>query len=421
MRRARFSAFLQTSGIWLDRAVPQNQPGMGLGLSAAVGLQAGEEALHVPHSCWHPLSAAAARERIEALSPASVARVLALGGGSSLADAAFLAAELALSADDSPAARLLGGEAPDVPLLCPAPLRRALLQGNSCASAVESQERLARGLCDALGDLASGTACGWLGGGDFRHRFRVGQSVLLSRAHAGRGKPLALVLGLDLLNHAVGAANATVHVDRASAAFVLVTKREVAACDPLTIDYGALLSHKFVRLYGFLPMAEAAVASGAAVAAGRAEGTARGADAPAGRGDAAAAEAAGRGAEVAARESEAAAADALSGDEEVLLQLLPPGAEGAADAEAVLRSAGLPPRLVLRWEPLPELTLAASLRGPRPAVAAPEPTVMLPFGGLDDEATKLAVHFLICVVAEQQTRLARGLEACAAVCSAEVC
>jgi hypothetical protein len=341
---------------------------------------------------------------------------LALGGGASLADAAFLSAELALSADDSPVAALLGGEAPDVPLLWPAPLWRALLQGTSCASAVESQERLADRLCDALGDVASGTAGGGLGGGDFRRDLRVAQSILLSRAHAGSGKPLALVPGLDLLNHAGGAANATVQFDRANSAFVLLTKREVAAGDPLTIDYGALPSHKFVRLYGFLPTAEAAVAAGGDLeAAGRAEVATRGTEAAAGQGRAVAADTAGHGAETAGHGTEAAAAEvSLHADEEVLLQLLPPGAEGATEAEAALRSTGLPTRLVLRWEPTPPFQRTPAA-GSRVAAAAPEPAVALPLSGLDGEATRIVVHVLTRAVAEQQRLLFRGLEACEAV------
>jgi hypothetical protein len=352
-----------------------------------------------------------------------VARVAALGGGASLADAALLAAELTLSGAGSPAATLLGDEAPDVPLLWPAPLRRALLQGTSCASAVESQERLAGALCDALADLASGTPSGRLGGGDFCRGFRIAQSVLLSRAHAGSGKPLALVPGLDLLNHAGDAANATVHFDRSNDAFVLVTKREVPAGEPLTIDYGALPSHRFVRLYGFLPGAEEAGASGVRAAAWQADEAARGQGARGLRGETAADPQVGRRAETTAQGAGAAAADTvlLGGGEEVLLQLLPPGAEGAADAEAALRATGLPTRLVLRLEAQPSLerTPAAGAGEARLAGAATEPAVVLPLGGLDDETTKIAVHVLSRAVAEQQARLARGLEACEAVKGAE--
>jgi len=356
---ARVFSFLEASGVRLDRVTPHEYSGMGLGLAAAVPLRLGEVALQVPRACWLPFSAVAARERMVKRSSAAVARVDSLARGGSLGDAALLAAHLELSPHGSQAATWLGDIGPpDVPLLWPPALRRALLHGTSAAPATESQAQLAALICEALTELRTGDSSSALGGGDFDRGFRVAQAALLSRAHAGKGKPLALVPGLDLLNHAGGEANAAVELDAVSGAFQLVVSRDLQSGEQLTIDYGALPPHKFLRLYGFVPPA------------------------------------AGPG----------------SSDEEVLLQLLPTGAEGAAEAEAALRASGLPTRIALRW---------ADASAPNlPDYGGS--SVLLPLDGLRADARVAAVHVLARAVLAQLDRLAQGSAACEAVRSAGV-
>jgi len=137
---------------------------------------------------------------------------------------------------------------PDVPLLWPAPLRTALLQGSSAHAAAEQQVALSDAFHAALKEHS--TPAG--GVVPESGSFRWAQALLLSRAHSGDGKPLALVPGLDLLNHGGALASADVRFDEASAAFQLVARRTLHASEELTIDYGTDASHRLLRLYGFV-------------------------------------------------------------------------------------------------------------------------------------------------------------------------
>ena len=86
-----------------------------------------------------------------------------------------------------------------------------------------------------------------------RASFRWSQSIMLSRAHSGDGKPLALVPGLDLLNHGGDDAGAVVRFDASAGAFDLIATRAHAPGEHLLIDYGTRASHRLLRLYGFVP------------------------------------------------------------------------------------------------------------------------------------------------------------------------
>ncbi|EOD14431.1 hypothetical protein EMIHUDRAFT_103494 [Emiliania huxleyi CCMP1516] len=156
----------------------------GSGLAAARDLAAGDVALSVPPQAWRPFSAAAAREAAgNAVATRTDAFAASLGAGAALADAALLALALA--------AQRRSESSPYV----------SALPVGSCA-------------------------------------YRWAQAVLLSRAHSGDGKPLALVPGIDLVNHA-GAARCGGRCGGRGG-------------EPLLIDYGLRASHKLLRLYGFL-------------------------------------------------------------------------------------------------------------------------------------------------------------------------
>ena len=129
-------------------------------------------------------------------------------------------------------------------------MRTALLHGTSAAPAAESQAALSEGVHAAA--FASVT--------ESLASFRWAQAVLLSRAHSGDGKPLALVPGLDLLNHAGPEASAAVRFRDDS--FELIALRDLAAGDAVEIDYGPRASHRLLRLYGFVPEEAVLVSSG---------------------------------------------------------------------------------------------------------------------------------------------------------------
>ena len=263
-----FAAWLTTHGVDLSRLTIRSfGESVGTGLAAASKLSIGEVALRVPKRAWWPVSAEAARSRYHSRDPAAVTRIDALaerlGGSRSLADSTLLAADLALSVksgrqlDESaklvePYLRTLPTTALDVPLLWPDDLRRVLLRGSSCEAASEGQSRLSQALHGALaGDAPAADALSV-------HELRWGQSVLLSRAHAGTGKPFALVPGLDLLNcPGYAPPSASVRFDSATAAFELVVERALDEGEQLTIDYGEPKPHRLLRLYGFLPSDEA--------------------------------------------------------------------------------------------------------------------------------------------------------------------
>lgn len=56
--------WLESHNVSLRLVRPQIYRGMGLGISAAAPISAGQTVLHVPSSCWYPLSAAAARDSL---------------------------------------------------------------------------------------------------------------------------------------------------------------------------------------------------------------------------------------------------------------------------------------------------------------------------------------------------------------------
>ena len=136
----------------------------------------------------------------------------------------------------------------DVPLLWPAELQQALLAGTSCESTCAQQAALSQVMHAALRD----------GDGDDGARpsleeLRWGQSLILSRAHSGRGKPLALVPGLDLLNTGGHAAPTAEVAFADDGAFELVATRDHAPGEQLLIDYSTPTPHRMLRLYGFVP------------------------------------------------------------------------------------------------------------------------------------------------------------------------
>ena len=238
-------SFLGSRGVDLTRTCAHDATHAGAGLAAASAASAGRVLLSIPRAVWAPLSALEARS---ALADAAVARVdkhaASVGGGAALADATLLASRIAqpdaaLQAALGPYLQEL--PTPDVPLLWPPPLRMALLRGTSAGPAAESQAALSASLHTSLDEGLEPAA------------FRRAQAILLSRAHSGDGKPLALVPGLDLLNHGGDDANAAVRFAAADGAFELVATRDVAAGHELLIDYGLCASHRLLRLYGFVP------------------------------------------------------------------------------------------------------------------------------------------------------------------------
>ena len=252
----RHLAWLERRGVMFGANVGlSHAASMGAGLVAAKSLPAGEVLVSIPPAVWKPFSAEEA-SRTEACAEAVAAHAASLGAGVSFSDAALLAARLArfvtMSGDgqdsddsgDGNIAYLASLPPPDVPLLWPAPLRAALLRGTSAGIAAESQVALSDGVHGVMmqhaGDAAPSQAA-----------FRWAQAILLSRAHSGDGKPLALVPGLDLLNHGGRAAGACVHYR--DHAFELVATRAHAKGDPIEIDYGTSASHRLLRLYGFVP------------------------------------------------------------------------------------------------------------------------------------------------------------------------
>ena len=220
----------------------------GVGLATSAAKSAGEVLMSVPRTLWEPLSASAARsEMASEIARAVDEQVASIGAsGSQLADATLLAALLARRvAEPTYAPYLQQIPPPDVPLLWPAALRAALLQGSSAERAAAQQSHLAEALHATVSANAASTPVA-------APSFRWAQAVLLSRAHSGDGKPLALVPGLDLLNHGGAGATATVRFNDTSSAFELVATRAHAADEEVLIDYGTRSSHRLLRLYGFV-------------------------------------------------------------------------------------------------------------------------------------------------------------------------
>jgi hypothetical protein len=286
----------------------------GTGLTTSMAANAGDVLLSIPAPVWQPFSAATARQRVPAAVVGRVEeRSTALGAGSSFCDAALLAYHLAEPSQRAHSPYLSGLPPSDVPLLWPAPLRGALLGGTSAAPAAASQVALSDDILAVLDGQGSSSGDRARAASDERRAgFRWAQSVVLSRAHSGEGKPLALVPGLDLLNHGGDAAGAAVRFDPSAAAFELVATRAHAPGEHLLIDYGTRASHRLLRLYGFVPSeGDAAVAATAATTTAAA-------------------------AAAAAPAAPAAPALAPAPGDEVMLPLLPSAAELAGAPEAVL-------------------------------------------------------------------------------------
>ena len=236
----------------LRRVALRDFDGMGCGVAAAEALRAGACVLRVPRACWEPFGADAAR----AAAPSAAARVDAvaasMGAGSALADSVLLAAALVRqkrgpTPDDAPFVDSLPASL-DVPLLWPAELQQALLAGTSCESTCAQQAALSQVMHAALRD-----GDGDDGAGPSLEELRWGQSLILSRAHSGRGKPLALVPGLDLLNTGGHAAPTAEVAFADDGAFELVATRDHAPGEQLLIDYSTPTPHRMLRLYGFVP------------------------------------------------------------------------------------------------------------------------------------------------------------------------
>ena len=248
-RAASILSWLGSHAVDLSRITTFATRSAGTGIAATVTASAGDVLVSIPSTVWKPFSALDARE---SLSKSTIERVDAhaasLGGGSALADGSLLAARLLEQRESSPYLTAL--PMPDVPLLWPAQLRFALLRGTSAGPAAESQAALSEGICSVILD----TAAGEQPPSDQLASFRWAQAILLSRAHSGEGKPLALVPGLDLLNHAGLEANAAVRFSPSDGAFELVATRRIeSANEEVCIDYGSSASHRLLRLYGFLP------------------------------------------------------------------------------------------------------------------------------------------------------------------------
>ena len=224
---------------------------MGCGVAAAEALRAGACVLRVPRACWEPFGAAAARAAAPRLQRVD-AVAASMGAGSALADSVLLAAALVRqkrrpTPDDAPFVDSLPASL-DVPLLWPAELQQALLAGTSCESTCAQQAALSQVMHAALRD-----GDGDDGAGPSLEELRWGQSLILSRAHSGRGKLLALVPGLDLLNTGGHAAPTAEVAFADDGAFELVATRDHAPGEQLLIDYSTPTPHRMLRLYGFVP------------------------------------------------------------------------------------------------------------------------------------------------------------------------
>ena len=281
------------------------------------------------------------------------------GSGSQLADAVLLASTIAQQAATSPehVPYLSQLPPPDVPLLWPAPLRTALLQGSSADGASQQQTALSDAFYETLSSAITNAP--------ERGAFKWAQSLLLSRAHSGAGKPLALVPGMDLLNHGGATASADVAFDEATSSFLLVARRGLVADEEITIDYGTDASHRLLRLYGFV------VGSVAAAAAD---------------------------------------ADAARVGEEVLLSLVPPYAELGAIPE-VERQA---------WQEHRAALAACGLRGSMlRLIVDPGGGVTIPQLTQGGAASETALLVLAAAIDGQLQRQADGMSAAAAVQAAE--
>ena len=209
-------AWLSSRGVRLSRIKLHESHGSGLALAGGFAA-AGEVILSIPAEVWKPFSAASARTSL----PASVTSRIdeyadSLGAGASFSDAAILAHILSQPQHRASSPYLSDLPQPDVPLLWPAPLRAALLRGTSAGPAAESQVALSAGAHAALLGEASPPA-------ESLAAFQWAQATLLSRGHSGEGKPLALVPGLDLLNHGGESAGAVVRFSKGN--FQLVAMR----------------------------------------------------------------------------------------------------------------------------------------------------------------------------------------------------
>ena len=233
----------------LRRVALRDFDGMGCGVAAAEALRAGARG-GVSSRGWEPLAAAAAQpprsvQRASTPSRRRWARFRA--GRQCAARRRARAPEATPTPDDalpvdSPPASL------DVPLLWPAELQQALLAGTSCESTCAQQAALSQVMHAALRD-----GDGDDGAGPSLEELRWGQSLILSRAHSGRGKPLALVPGLDLLNTGGHAAPTAEVAFADDGAFELVATRDHAPGEQLLIDYSTPTPHRMLRLYGFVP------------------------------------------------------------------------------------------------------------------------------------------------------------------------
>ena len=239
-------------GVVTERIALCESQSAGMGVSASSRCEAGDVLLAVPAQAWEPFSALHARATCPPRALAEVERHTArLGGGANqLADAVLLANAIAnTTASTEHAPYLSRLPMPDVPLLWPPPLRAALLQGSSAERSAQQQAALSASCYSTLS-----TALTEAGGSPAptEQLFQWAQALLLSRAHSGHGKPLALVPGLDLLNHGGADASADVRFDDATANFLLVARRAHAREEEVTIDYGTDASHRLLRLYGFV-------------------------------------------------------------------------------------------------------------------------------------------------------------------------
>ena len=333
----------------------------GTGLKSTAAAAHGDVLLKLPRAVWYPFSAAVARETLPSSVITSIeAQATSVGGsGSQLADAVLLASTIAQQAATSPehAPYLSQLPPPDVPLLWPAPLRKALLQGSSADGASQQQT--------ALSDAFYATLSSAITNAPERGAFKWAQSLLLSRAHSGAGKPLALVPGMDLLNHGGATASADVAFDEATSSFLLVARRGLVADEEITIDYGTDASHRLLRLYGFV------VGSVAAAVAD---------------------------------------ADAARVGEEVLLSLVPPYAELGAIPE-VERQA---------WQEHRAALAACGLRGSMlRLIVDPGGGVTIPQLTQGGAASETALLVLAAAIDGQLQRQADGMSAAAAVQAAE--
>lgn len=330
----------------------------GVGLAAATSAVAGEVLLSVPRQIWWPLSAAAARE---ALPTARIdAYAASLGAGPAFSDAALLAAHLAkhrLTPASELAPFLADLPNPDLPLMWPPALRAVLLRGTSAGPAAESQAALSDGAYAALAADAADSAAP---PPPEASAFKWAQCILLSRGHSGDGKPLALIPGLDLINH--GGESASALVRHVAGAFELVATRPLSVGDPIEINYGSHASHRLMRLYGFVPS----------------DG-----DGGGGRGG---------------------AASARAGDE-VLLRLLPSPSElEGAPQETIAEVEAQRAALATFGLPSGQLRLVVDSEG----------RVPLPIENAGAASSSVA-HVLLAAIEAQRRRVHEGLQACEAV------